>query len=223
MADSAVDITAGTGTSIDTRTEGTNGNHRQVVVLGDPAANAGVAGVDATYGLAVDVKRVFGQALHDAFIDGGPVRIGARAVSANYTPVATGDQADMISTLVGALITKPYTIPEGEWTYAAALGGIDGTTTAVTINAAAAAGLRNYITSMQIAHATLANSTELAIRDGAGGTVLFRTLLHTTALPTMSITFPVPIKGTAATLLEVVTLTSAAGDVLVNFQGYIAP
>ncbi len=56
MADSAVAVTAGTGTNIDTRTEGTNGHHRQVVVIGDPATNAGVAPVDATNGLAVDVK-----------------------------------------------------------------------------------------------------------------------------------------------------------------------
>lgn len=55
MADSAVAVSAGTGTNIDTRTEGTNGNHRQVVVVGDPATNAGVAPVDATAGLKVDL------------------------------------------------------------------------------------------------------------------------------------------------------------------------
>jgi hypothetical protein len=55
MADSAVAVTAGSGTNIDTRTEGTNGNHRQVVVIGDPATNAGVAAVDATNGLSVNV------------------------------------------------------------------------------------------------------------------------------------------------------------------------
>lgn len=53
MADTAVAITAGTGTNIDTRTEATNGNHRQVVVVGDPSTNAGVAPVDATNGLSV--------------------------------------------------------------------------------------------------------------------------------------------------------------------------
>ena len=41
MADSSVAITAGSGTAIDTRTEGTNSNHRQVIVIGDPATNAG--------------------------------------------------------------------------------------------------------------------------------------------------------------------------------------
>lgn len=55
MADTAIAITAGSGTNIDTRTEATNGNHRQVVVIGDPATNAGVAPVDATNGLAVQI------------------------------------------------------------------------------------------------------------------------------------------------------------------------
>jgi len=55
MADSAVAVTSGTGTNIDTRTEATNGNHRQVIVIGDPATNAGVAPVDATTGLKVDL------------------------------------------------------------------------------------------------------------------------------------------------------------------------
>lgn len=55
MADTAVAITAGSGTNIDTRTEATNGNHRQVVVLGDPSTNDGVAPVDATNGLSVNV------------------------------------------------------------------------------------------------------------------------------------------------------------------------
>jgi hypothetical protein len=55
MADTAIAITAGTGTNVDTRTEGTNGNHRQVIVIGDPATNAGVAPVDATNGLSVAV------------------------------------------------------------------------------------------------------------------------------------------------------------------------
>lgn len=55
MADTAIAITAGSGTNVDTRTEATNGNHRQVVVLGDPATNTGVAPVDATAGLKVDL------------------------------------------------------------------------------------------------------------------------------------------------------------------------
>lgn len=55
MADTAVAITAGAGTNIDTRTEGSNGNHRQVVVLGDPATNDGVCPVDVTAGVKVNL------------------------------------------------------------------------------------------------------------------------------------------------------------------------
>ena len=55
MADTAVAITAGAGTNIDTRTESTNLNHRQVVVLGDPSTNDGVAPVDGTAGVKVNL------------------------------------------------------------------------------------------------------------------------------------------------------------------------
>ena len=53
MANSVVKITEGTGTNIDTRTTTTDGDHRQVVVLGDPATDAGVAPVDVVKGVAV--------------------------------------------------------------------------------------------------------------------------------------------------------------------------
>jgi hypothetical protein len=56
MADTAIEVTAGTGTNVDTRTEATNGNHRQVIVIGDPSTNAGVAPVSAVNGLAVYVS-----------------------------------------------------------------------------------------------------------------------------------------------------------------------
>lgn len=110
-----------------------------------------------------------------------------------------------------------------DWSYAAATSGIANTTTAVTIKTAAGAGLRNYIRSISVQSATLGSATELAIRDGAGGTVLWRTQLQTTALPLTPIEFPVPIKGSANTLLEVVTLTQSTGGVYVNVQGFVAP
>lgn len=71
MADTAVAITAGTGTNIDTRTEGTNGNHRQVIVVGDPNTNAGVAPVDATNGLSVNVTNASLTVASHAVTDGG--------------------------------------------------------------------------------------------------------------------------------------------------------
>lgn len=119
------------------------------------------------------------------------------------------------------LITQPVAIST-PWRYAAAASGIDNTTTAVTVKAAAAAGVRNYIQSMQISHDALGGATELAIRDGAGGTVLWRGKLQTTATDAsgMTINFDPPLQGTAATLAEVVTLTAVTGGVYVNLQGY---
>ncbi len=56
MANSKVVITEGTGTNIDTRTTTTDGDHRQVVVLGDPSTDAGIAAVSATEGISVAIK-----------------------------------------------------------------------------------------------------------------------------------------------------------------------
>ena len=108
------------------------------------------------------------------------------------------------------------------WSYAAATGGIDNTTTAVTIKAAAGAGKLNYISDIQVSHATLGAVTELAVRDGAAGTVLWRMALNTVANENISVHFSTPLVGTANTLLEVVTLTGVTGDVLFNAQGYSA-
>ena len=172
---------------------------------------------------AVGTVTAVGAAAHDAGISGAPVRVGARALTADYAAVATGDAADLKATTVGALVVKQDALPELEWSYAAATGGIDNSSTAVTVKTAAGAGVRNYVKSIQIAHATLGASTEFGIRDGAGGTVLWRTLLHTTAMPSTTFTFANPLRGSANTLLEVVTLTAVTGDVLVNCQGHAAP
>lgn len=119
-------------------------------------------------------------------------------------------------------MTKSMNANQTRWSYAAATGGIDNSTTAVTIKAAAGAGVYNYVTSAQISHATLGAATELAIRDGAGGTVLWRMTLATGANENIGVTFDPPLKGSANTLLEVVTLTGVTGDVLFNAQGYSA-
>ena len=169
-----------------------------------------------------------GVVAHDAAISGAgnPIRIGARAATANFTAVATGDLTDLVATTVGAQVVKPFSIPEGDWSYAAAASGIVNTTTAVTIKAAAGAGLRNYITGIDLAtDGALGAATEVAVRDGAAGTVIWRMKIGTTGLQSgRAISFPTPLKSTANTLLEVVTLTaSVTGAVYFNATGYVAP
>lgn len=165
-----------------------------------------------------------GVGAHAATISGNPFRLGGRALTANYTAVTTGQTADLVTTLVGSLVTKPFSIPEGDWSFAVATGGISNTTTAVTIAAAAGAGLRNYITGIQISADALGAATELVIRDGAGGTVIWRTKIMTAGLAAMSVRFDSPLRSTANTLLEIATLTATVtGGVYPNTQGYIAP
>lgn len=120
----------------------------------------------------------------------------------------------------GGIVTQPA-LASTYWNYAPPVGGIVNTTVAVTIKAAAGAGVRNYLSEISLSSDTLGAATELAIRDGAAGTVLWRGKLQTTSLALTDITFNPPIKGTANTLLEVVTLTaSVTGGVFVNATGF---
>ena len=114
--------------------------------------------------------------------------------------------------------------PISNWSYAAAASGIVNTTTAVTIKAAAGTNLRNCITSIQISSEALGTATEVAIRDGAAGTVLWRMKIGTAGiLAGRDFVLGTPIVGSANTLLEVVTLTaSTTGAVYVNLQGFVA-
>lgn len=122
-----------------------------------------------------------------------------------------------------SLLVYPNASPADSWVFAVATGGIVNTTTAVTMKTAAAAGIRNYLHSLQIATDTLGSATELAVRDGAAGPVLWRGKLQTTSLPLLTINFDPPLRGTAATLMEIVTLTaSITGGVFVNAQGFSA-
>lgn len=115
-----------------------------------------------------------------------------------------------------------YTHPVSNWNYAAAASGIVNTTTAVTIKAAAGVGLRNYLTGYGVSADALTAATELVIRDGAGGTVLRRIKLQTTALPAVHVVFNTPIFSSPNTLLEVATLTATVtGSVYFNAEGYV--
>ena len=154
-----------------------------------------------------------------------PIAIGLECRTSSKTSVSNATLVRPIATTDGRLITRPHSIPENEWVYAAASGGITNTTTAATLVAAQAAGVRNYLTSLQLSSDALGAATEIAIRDGAGGTVLWRGKIGTAGIAGVStIQFSDPLKSTAATLLEVVTLTaSVTGGVYVNAQGYKAP
>lgn len=161
---------------------------------------------------------VQGPVAHDAVISGNPLRIAGRALTAAYTSVATGDVADLITTLQGALITRPFQIPELEWSYASAAGGVINTTD-VVLAAAAGAGLRRYITSMQLKNIN-ATATEVVLKDGS--TVIWRGHVSASMGTTEEIIFSNPIKTSANAALNFACITTAA-QVYVNAQGHTAP
>lgn len=166
---------------------------------------------------------VSGVTAHSAAAYGFPVRVGGRVVTAADTTLINGDGSDLFMSTGGAAVLEPHAVPDLTWTYAAAAGGLANTTTAVTMKAAAAAGLRNYITSVQISHELLGGISELVIRDGAGGAVLWRVSFDTPSMPPTMFTFPKPLRGTAATLLEFAELTAVTGKIYVNAQGFVQP
>jgi hypothetical protein len=161
---------------------------------------------------------VQGAAAHDAVIVGNPVRLGGRAVTANYTAVATGDTADLITTTQGVQIVRPYSIPDADWQYAAASGGIVDNV-AVAVKAAGGAAVRNYVTGLTVqnVHATVA--TEFLVLDGA--TPLARVYLPALMTNAMTINFPTPLRGTAVTAVNIQCVTTGA-QVYANLQGYAA-
>jgi hypothetical protein len=167
-----------------------------------------------------------GQQAESAARNGNALSVGCKArLTTHASAIADLDAVDCTGTADGALVTKPFSMESFDWNYAAASGGIANTTTAVTIKAAGASGIKNYLTAIDLMCEALTNATEVAIRDGAGGTVLWRTKVGTGGLlGGRHIYFPNPLVGTAATLMEVLTITaSGAGACYFNASGYVAP
>lgn len=144
----------------------------------------------------------------------GASPVGRKTAAASLSAVLASDQP--------AVPVHPYALAADEWRYAAPANGIDNTAVAVPIKTSAGAGICNHITGLTLDWEALTNGTEVAIRDGAGGTVLWRGHIPAAIAGRREITFPTPLRGTAATLLEIVTLTaSGAGKVYANAQGFV--
>ena len=161
-----------------------------------------------------------GQTAHSSPSTGSPLRIGGRVNTAVDTTLVAGDASDLFMTTSGALVQKPFSVPELDWSFASAAGGITNTTD-VALKAAGAAGVRNYITGMSIQNASATISTEVVLKDGA--TIIGRWFVGTQALlnSAVGITFPSPLKTTAATALNIACITTGSA-VYVNAQGYQA-
>lgn len=202
---------------------GTEATALRVTVASD---STGVLSVDDNGGsLTVDgtvtASNTAGDIASDAADSGNPVKVGALAKSGDITAVADADRVNLVASLLGKLLTLPYATPAKTWNYAAAAGGLV-TTGGVTAKAAAGAGIRNYITRVQAINSHQTTSTEVMVRDGAAGTVLWRGWAQAAGGGCAAV-FDPPLRGTANTLVEIaeVTTTGTAG-VLMSLQGFEA-
>ncbi len=188
------------------------------ITAGRGQAVAGQAMAVQVTGSASGSSAVFvqGAAVRGAAASGNPVYI-ATGGSANPAAVTTGRNVDLMATLIGALVTKPYSIPEADWLFASALAGIS--TGADTVIRAAVASNRQYLTGLQLQNLGTAAS-EVQVKDGA--TVIWRVSLPATMATPVTFDFPTPLRATTNTALNVQAVT-ASSAVVVNAQGYQAP
>lgn len=185
-------------------------------------AAAGAPAFVAVSTLPVSVTITGGQA-EDAPATAFTALIGGVVRSAvGPTTLIAGDIARHTMTSGAQLLVKPYGLPETDWQFAGAAGGIVNTAD-VVVAAAGAAGVRNYITGISAQNASATVSTEVVVKDGAT-TVLWRGFLGTSALlnSAVGVQFSTPLRGSAATALNVACITTGAA-VYVNSQGYQAP
>ena len=154
-----------------------------------------------------------------------PLAIGLECRTSSKTSVSNATLVRPIATTDGRQIVRLDSIPENEWSYVAASGGITNTTTAVPLAGGAGSGVRNYITSLQVSSDTLGTATEVVIQDGVSGPILWRAKIGTAGtVGIQNIRFHPPLRGSTNTLLQAACVTATGtGSIYLNVQGYKAP
>ena len=114
MADSKITISEGTGTEVDTRTESTNGQHRQVVVIGDPSVNDGVALVHPSYGVSVIVRDIASSLIAGmTTLPAGSNTIGSVAGIGSTVAVYFSPSSPSVSIADRADVNRVYNVVDG--------------------------------------------------------------------------------------------------------------
>lgn len=184
------------------RTQGVDGALPVVIAQGATNTNTSTLTID-------------GQVAQAGAVSGNPVTTASEGRTSNRLPVANGQVARNIGTLVGAQIVRPYSIPELDWQGTITLT----TTTSTALKAAAGAGIKNYLTSFQYQN-TSATATTLNILRGTTVIASFNAPASM-ALPA-TVVFATPLQSVANEAINAQCGTTAA-NVLVNGQGYAAP
>lgn len=155
-SDTTVAVTAGSGTSVATRT--VDGAHRQKVVVGG----------------AEDGESYLYLPLHDAADAGSPLKVGGRASLALPSAVADGDRVNARFTREGALAVIGTRVAGQVWVDGTGLVSVQSAFSTSALNnaataavAAAGAGLRVYVTSVSCLCVTFTSAGYVTLRDNA--------------------------------------------------------
>lgn len=161
-----------------------------------------------------------GQTAHSSASIGSPVRGSGRVNTNLDTTLVQNDACDLFMTTAGQLVKKPYGSAESDWLATSGTTPL-ATTTSTALKTAGAATIRNYATGVQLYNSSATVSTTVSILDGAS--VLWTGFVpaQTIALvqPRNNITFPVPLRGSTATAMNIQCGTTGAA-VYYNVQGY---
>jgi hypothetical protein len=175
---------------------------------------------DASNGALVNLgtnNDIVGAAAHGAAVSGNPVLVGLEGRSSDQTAVDSGDVTRVLASLLGKQVQLPFSLPANTWSYTTANGGVTDTADDEA-KAAGAAGVRHYITGAQVVNGHGTTSTEVVVKDGA--TVLWRGWAQA-AGGGCAATFNPPLRGTAATAVNVANVTNAS-QTYISVQGYSA-
>lgn len=186
--------------------------------------NAGTFAVQSAATLSAETTKVIGTARllgnGGATLDSAPqataptngVAAFGAGVNAEQTAATNGQAQRIITDLVGKLIVLPYANPENF---------LNGTTAAITdttstsVIASAGGSLRNYVTACAATNSHASVDTFVKILDGS--TIIWEELaMHGQG---WNMTFPTPLRGTAATAVNAQMVTTGA-NVIVSCTGY---
>jgi hypothetical protein len=193
MANSTIDITEGTGTSLDaeelTVSSATVKRERMQVTGTTAAAIQAVTNADPSASEYGSAMRLVGQVAHDAADIGSPVKIGGKALTDEAAVSASGDRVDAWFSPSGGLFTHPYpvlgnrmkvlgtTLPSGTSVISRNVITIGSAiTTAVSLVGAAGAGLWNYVVGFYLT-TDAASGVVMTIESGSGPSTKFNTMV----------------------------------------------
>lgn len=220
MANSTIDITEGTGTSLDaeelTVSSTTVKRERMQVTGTTAAAIQAVTNADPSateYGSAV---RLVGQVAHDAVDIGSPVKIGGKAVYSETTSPSAGDRVDAWFNTNGAMFVHSYpwlgsrmrVVSDGT------IRGISRTnvsltsvTTAQSLLGSAGSGLYSYVIGIVLT-SSAASGTVLTIETVTGTAPRFK--IHTVQYQPFSLFAPMSLYLFASLTNEALNIKSSA-------------